>query len=258
MSKHDKVFCDKKEISRTLKVFSNLTWEASYGGCQKNGSTFPTVLPAKIDSYNTLLNILTTIENLKTCKGLTNQSFSVLQAITNGVSGTNIGKVEDVVHLDDSGYEHHQNVWRSELCSYFLDPCSLSAICQSCSTLRNKLGVKLVRHNNMVKKDSHSSMSKKNEQHLTRDEITEKEHDQKRRRRNAEKRAEYWKIKVAEEKKMKSLEKNDDDDLTTMFKEIDESQDNNLFPDNPRLSLLWEMQREVISKKSTSIRWHPL
>lgn len=57
---------------------------------------------------------------------------------------------------------------------------------------------------------------------------------------------------------MKSLEKNDDDDLTTMFKEIDESQDNNLFPDNPRLSLLWEMQREVISKKSTSIRWHPL
>jgi hypothetical protein len=43
-----------------------------------------------------------------------------------------------------------------------------------------------------------------------------------------------------------------------MFRELDKPE-KELFPDDPRLSVFWEMQRDVISKKAKqgSIRWHP-
>ena len=49
---------------------------------------------------------------------------------------------------------------------------------------------------------------------------------------------------------MKRLANDDDNDLMVMFKELDkvDNEDKEMFPDDPKLSLFWEMQRDVISK----------
>ena len=170
--------------------------------------------------------------------------------------------MEGVVQLDEHGNEQHFHNWRSVSCSYFLDTMtSSSSLCNSCNILRRNLSVQLVQFNNSLLDESEklveSSTSKTNKRFLSEEDLSAKEIDQKR-RVAAEKRARYWKLKAAEEKKTKHLVSDDDCNLTAMFKELDKLE-KELFPNDPRLSLFWEMQRDVVSKKSKqgSIRWHP-
>ena len=89
------------------------------------------------------------------------------------------------------------------------------------------------------------SKSKGNKRFLSNEEISERENDQKRRRITAEKRVKYWKFKAAEEEKMKHMAVDDGNDLMVMFKELDKVDEKNpgkeMFPDDPKLSLFWEM-----------------
>ena len=133
--------------------------------------------------------------------------------------------------------------------------------CDSCNHLRRNLSVQLVRFNKQVNSiGGISSSSKINKRFLSEEEKNQRDHDQKRRRINAEKRAQYWRIRACEEKKFKQRVKEDGDDMMAIFTELDsDSKTEEVFANNPKMAMFWEMQREVVKKKDqkTSIRWRP-
>ena len=265
---YDNKLFDGMQVFRTVKVFKDLTWEATYAGHKANCLSFLMPLPNKIASFPDFMKILKMVEFCKICEGVKNQAFSVLQANVHNLCGESIGRIEEVVEQDEKGNERHSLNRRSLTCEYFIDTPSSGALCQNCNVLRRNISVKLVRFNNILQQESERlaepSKSKVNKRFLSNEEISERENDQKRRRITAEKRVKYWKFKAAEEKKMKHMAVDDGNDLMVMFKELDKVDEKNpdkeMFPDDPKLSLFWEMQRDVISKKSkkTAIRWHPL
>ena len=265
---YDNKLFDVMQVFRTVKVFKDLTWEATYAGHKANSSFFLMALPKKIASFLDFLKILKMVEFVKICEGVKNQAFSLLQKDVHDACGKIIGRIEEVVEQDEKGNEQHSFNRRSLTCEYFIDAPSSAALCQNCNVLRRNLSVQLVRFNNSLREESERlaepSKSKVNKRFLSNEEISERENDQKRRRITAEKRVKYWKFKAAEEKKMKHMAVGDGDDLMVMFKELDKvdekDPDKEMFPNDPKLSLFWEMQRDVISKKSkkTAIRWHPL
>ena len=199
------------------------------------------------------------VECCKICQGVRNQSFEVLEENVHNVCGKKFGKVEEIVCQDRIGNEQCSKSRRSLACEYFMDTPSVRSICKNCNLLRRNMSVQLVRFNNNLQERSkslpESSKSKVNKRFLSREDISDRENDQKRRRIIAEKRAKYWKFKAVEEKNMKCMTKNDDNDLLVMFKELDKvnNEDKEMFLDDPKLSLFWEMQRDVISKKSKKI-----
>ena len=266
ISTYDNKLFDGMQVFRTVKVFKDLTWEATYAGHKASSAVFMMVLPSVVVSFPEFMKIIKMVECCKICQGVKNQSFAVLEKNIHNVCGKEIGKREAVVYQDQAGNEQCANNWRSLTCEYFMDTSSVGSMCPNCNLLRRNLSVQLVRFNNSLQQQSEKfaepSKSKVNKRFLSSDDISDRENDQKRRRIIAEKREEYWRFKAVEEKNMKCLAKDNDNDLMVMFKELDkvDNEDKEMFPGDPKLSLFWEMQRDVISKQSkkTSIRWHPL
>lgn len=264
---YDKRLFDGRQVFRTVKVSNDLTWEAAYNAGHKVSSSALTMaFSSEIKSFSQFMQVLKLVEHCKMCEGVNNPAFSVLQKTVYNVCGENIGNIEEVVTLDQHGNEQHFHNRRSVSCPYFMDTTMSGSYCHSCNVLRRNLSVQLVRFNNKLHSECEKlvepSKSKTNKRFLSEEDRSDKEIDQKRRRINAEKRARYWKFKAAEEKKMRKLINDDESDLTVMFKELNDKgteQGKDMFPNDPRLSLFWEMQRDAISKKSkkTSIRWHP-
>ena len=129
--------------------------------------------------------------------------------------------------------------------------------CNHCSNLRKHLSAQLSRLNKSEKQtDFTNSGSKVNKRFLTIDQIIEREQDQKR-RVNAEQRGKYWQLKALEEKNMRRLAEQDNQDLLVMFETINGEQP---FVDNPEMAMFWELQKDVISKSTNrrQIRWHPM
>ena len=129
--------------------------------------------------------------------------------------------------------------------------------CNHCSNLRKHLSAQLSRLNKSEKQtDFTNSGSKVNKRFLTIDQIIEREQDQKR-RVNAEQRGKYWQLKALEEKNMRRLAEQDNQDLLVMFETINGEQH---FVDNPEMAMFWELQKDVISKSTNrrQIRWHPM
>ena len=149
-------------------------------------------------------------------------AFSVLQKTIYNACGTHIGQMEEVATLDQHGNEQHFHNWRSVSCPYFMDSTMSGSQCQSCNVLRRNLSVQLVCFNNKLRHECDKlvepSKSKANKRFLSEEDRSDREIDQKR-RKNAEKRARYWKFKAAEEKKMRQLIHDDECDLVTMFNE---------------------------------------
>lgn len=82
------------------------------------------------------------------------------------------------------------------------------------------------------------------------DELMEKLHDEKRRRRNAERRETRLRNKITEG--MKKFDEEDDGDFTILFNKVDKS---SLSED---MLLFWEEQAKAIMQKdSRGRRWHP-
>lgn len=88
--------------------------------------------------------------------------------------------------------------------------------------------------------------------------------DEKRRRINAEKRENYWRFKAVQEKQMRMMTQNSNDDLLAMFKAVDKGIGEDgvdlMLPENENMSLFWSMQRDAVAKAEQKklIRWHPL
>jgi hypothetical protein len=64
-------------------------------------------------------------------------------------------------------------------------------------------------------------------------------------------------LKALEEKNMRRLAEQDNQDLLVMFETINGEQP---FVDNPEMATFWELQKDVISKSTNrrQIRWHPM
>ena len=96
-----------------------------------------------------------------------------------------------------------------------------------------------------------------NNRFLTIDQIIERKQRSKKKRVNAEQRGKYWQLKALEEKNMRRLAEQDNQDLLVMFETINGEQP---FVDNPEMAMFWELQKDVISKSTNrrQIRWHPM
>lgn len=250
---------DKKSINairafKVLKVFNNLTWVASYAGHQAIESVFSNV-PGKISSLNDFLKIIHSLENSNLCTGVLNKSFEVLPPETRNIQNEIIGSVQSVTTVDNQGTELVSNVRRSTSCTFFIGDSSLGSRCSYCNLLRRNLSVQMVRFSN-----GNGVNGKKV---LSDEEKREREQDLKRRLINAEKREKYWRFKAGEMKKMKDVTKDNEDDFLEMFVQLDKGKgpdgEEMMFPDNEKMNMFWEMQREAVSKadQKTSIRWHP-
>lgn len=255
IGQYDRKLINGKQVFRVIKIFKDLTWEALYAGNAVKSRDFK-VLPNVISNLQELSTIIKSIESCKVCIGVPNKAYDILPNTSNDVQ-------ENVVKVDQDGNENLISRRRSAECTYLLGIVVFSSICESCKKLRKNLSVQLVRLNHQRQQPRIiDSSSRINHRFLTNEERLMKENDQKRRRINAEKRAKYWKFKAVEEKRMKQMDKSDDDDLRIMFDEADKNMQNDepMFKDNPKMSMFWEMQREAIAKedKQTAIRWHPL
>lgn len=271
ISKYEKKVINGVKIYRTVKVFEDLSWESSYAG-RRNPSSLFCVTPSIIGNFNDLLNIIHVIEHTKICCGVSNPDFEVLSSNASDVHGQLIGCQEECVLLDSQGIKKQTlQIHRAVKCMFYIISTQTSSNrCSYCSVLRRNLSVQLVRFNKKSSSmESNTSSvgpdkSRTNKRFLSEYEKTEKENYEKRRRINAEKRERYWRFKSVQEKNMRNMNQQNNEDLLTMFKYVDkgtgEDGEDLMFPDNAKMSLFWSMQRDAVSnaEKRTSIRWHPL
>ena len=131
---------------------------------------------------------------------------------------------------------------RSPQCTLICPPAANCTICNKCSEARNntKRSIK----NETVPSDR----TKKNETLMTREELIQKIHEEKRKRINLEKRERYSKIK----EEMKEFEEADHKDFLTMFEGVKQEEL------SEEMLLFWEAQSDALKCKGpTGRRWHP-
>jgi hypothetical protein len=267
ISKYEKKVINGSKIYRTVKVFKNLTWEASYGCKTTSRFQFPTA-PSHISSLNDLLKVINVIEHNKICCGVSNPSFNVLHSNTRNAHGQLTGCKEECILVDSEGKGQTSHSHRAVNCTFYMSVQYLGSICAECSVLRRNFSVQLVRFNasseSELNKSDDSSKSRTNKKFLSEKDMYEIASDEKRRRINAEKREQYWRFKAVKEKQMRVMTQNSNDDLLAMFKSVDKGIGENgvdmMFPENATMSLFWSMQRDAVAKAehNESIRWHPL
>ena len=115
------------QVFKTVKVFKDLMWEATYAGHKANCLSFLMALPNKIASFPNFMKILKMVEFCKICEGVKNQAFSVLQTNVHNLCGESIGRIEEVVEQDEKGNEQHSLNRRSLTWGYFIDTPSSGA-----------------------------------------------------------------------------------------------------------------------------------
>lgn len=90
--------------------------------------------------------------------------------------------------------------------------------------------------------------SKKPETLMSREELIEKLHDEKKKRVNLEKREKYRRIEL----EMKEFEESDHEDFVSLFKNVVKEE----LPEGMRI--FWEAQADTLQNKGpTGHRWHP-
>lgn len=264
--KYEKKIVNGVKIYRALKVFENLTWEASYACKTAPSSQFPTA-PSHIGCFNDLSKVINAIEHKKICCGVSNPGFDVLHTNTINAHGSLIGCKEECILVDSEGRKQISHSHRAVNCIFYMSAECLGSICAECAVLRRNLSVRLVRfkeNSKVVNKPNDSNKSRTNKRFLNEKEIKERASDEKRRRINAEKREQYSRFKAVQEKQMRKMSQESNDDLLLMFHAVDkgigENGDDLVFPENATMSLFWSMQREAVAKteQKKSIRWHPL
>lgn len=96
-----------------------------------------------------------------------------------------------------------------------------------------------------MNKPNDSNKSRTNKRFLNEKEVKERASDEKRRRINAEKREQYSRFKAVQEKQMRKMSQESNDDLLVMFHAVDkgigENGDDLMFPENATMSLFWSM-----------------
>ena len=108
---------------------------------------------------------------------------------------------------------------RSSECNLICPPASNCTICERCNRLRNNTK-QIVKDKILANEDTCNDKSKKPESLMSREELIEKIHNEKRKRLNLEKRERYLKI----QEEMQEFEESDHDDFLTMFRSVGQEQ----------------------------------
>ena len=264
ISKREGMQINQTWIYRTVKVFKDLSWEAYYASKRSPSSLFHTT-PSVLGSLNDLLTVLSVVEHTKLCCGVS-ITCNVQPSITKNSHGELIGCQEECIFFDPDGEKRTVPIYRAVNCMFYMPAQPFGKRCPECSLMRRNLSVQIVRLNEHSGSTSDVGPSKPttNKRYLSDEARSEREACEKRRRINAEKREKYWRLKAVEEKKMRCMAQQSNEDLLTMFKTVDkgigEGGEDLMFPENTNMSLFWSMQRDAISKAEhkKSIRWHPL
>lgn len=241
------------KVYAIVKMHKDFSIEMFYAGKQVDKLCY--CYSNKLYSMNSLLNLLQEVDNAKRCKGITNPSFESLPENTFDVSRKLID-IKEFSKCTVSGAYSGQSKRRAVDCSGFQSSNVLGSFCHNCDRVRRILAVQLVRVKHRETTGRLQS-DKTNKRYLTVEQKENKEDEEKRRRRNAEKRVAYWKKKVLEERKMRLLSEKDSQDVEHMFNYLENK--GTTFSDNPKMAILWEMQREAVAKANNkrAIRWHP-
>ena len=135
---------------------------------------------------------------------------------------------------------------RSPECSLVYAPASKCAMCENSYGLKRSARV-------AAKEQSHvkgeKERSKKPETLMSREELIEKLHDEKKKRVNLERREKYRMIEL----EMKEFEDSDHNDFVSLFKNVEKEK----LPEGMRI--FWEAQADALHNKGpTGHRWHPI
>ena len=124
---------------------------------------------------------------------------------------------------------------RSPECSLVYPPTSKCAMCENCYGLK--------RSTRAAKEQSHvqeeKEKNRKPETLMSREELIEKLHDEKKKRVNLERREKYRRI----ESEMKEFEESDHEDFVSLFTTVEKEE----LPEGMRL--LWEAQADALQNK---------
>ena len=176
----------------------------------------------KILCVDDIFHLMSITDNLRLCTGVTCTSYEDLPKLTKDINGTVTGKYEENSVLSPNGLIR-SSCRRSTSCTEVLRQSTFASVCPSCSKLCKHLSSqlsKLKKNMQQATTGMCNSNSKVNKRFLTNEQLLERECDQKRRRKNAEKREIYWCAKAVEEKRIRKIAGQDNHDLLIMFETL--------------------------------------
>ncbi len=200
-------------------------------GCQKSLDDVPGVESMSIKSRVHLA--FNYIKNSSFCKGICLPPGESIQVFAPHVTGS---------FKDLSGDGPEAVKAFSSKCKIFSPP---GARCSECSKLLKLHNVKKQRKERRI-----GIHPKCNKRYLSKEEITLQLNQERKSRKNAEKRAKYWKDKFVNE--AVRMEDDHHNDLSAMLKDVPKEK----VPED--MICLWEQQKKILQTRSKrGYRWHP-
>ena len=232
-------------VCKVITLKSNLSYQVKVGdhNCYVEGA------PDRLHTIKDLSFIVSKVSRGKLCNGCANSDYVFLgeEVFENGC-GKVLGRKRVVSHLGSTFID---------FVSYFSVDCGVlcfdqgpSKSCKKCVEFDGVLRLRLFRHRSS--ENSHDN-GKVNDRYLRRNETLDRLEMERQKRKNSEKREQYAKRRLLAEKSSKTMSENDHRDLSAIFQEVDEMP--NFLKENPDVALFWNVQKEMIEKKTRN--WHP-
>lgn len=227
--------CNDRKVLQEVVIFKDWSFELKVMGKIVSKETIDNIVSefSKKSSLDILFSVLSKVH---ICKGLPWSNGEILQR-------SSVELVTEKWILDNT--EMGEFRVRSPECSFVYPPTSKCAMCENCYGLKRstRAGAKEQSH---VQEEKEKS--RKPETLMSREELIEKLHDEKKKRVNLERREKYHRI----ESEMKEFEESDHKDFVSLFTSVEKE----VLPEGMRL--LWEAQADALqSKGPTGHRWHP-
>ena len=260
----DKHFIDGIQVTRCVTVFKDLTWLVNVHNSTLHHEAFTSTCftdpPGKLVHKSDLVTLLNAVAMRSAlCPGCNSPEFEKITTPCVDRKGNLKGKIEAM-----SNSKQTWQTWRSSTCKHLLYGTNHKTIrCPSCSQLNRSMCNVLYKSKAAVNKNQDKenkqpiSSSSVNWKLLAVEEKMKRYKDQQR-RLNSERKAKYAQRKMEDEKQMVKVTAVDNDDVQTMFKELDGEVkelecDNSGTHDNDLY--YWAMQREALQSGKTV--WHP-
>ena len=230
------LLCNNRKVLQEVVIFKDWSFELKVMGKIVSKENIDNIVSelSKKSSLDILLSVLSKVD---ICKGFTWWNGEILQR----------SSVEQLVTekwlLDNR--EIGECRVRSPECSLVYAPTSKCEMCEKCYGLKRSTRA-------AAKEQSHVQVekekSRKPETLMSREELIEKLHDEKKKRVNLERREKYRRIKS----EMKEFEESDHEDFVSLFNGVEKEE----LPEGMRL--MWEAQADALQNKGpTGHRWHP-
>ena len=226
--------CNERKVLQEVVIFKDWSFELKVMGKIVSKEKIDNVVSelSKKSSLDILFSVLSKVD---ICKGFPCNG-EILQR----------GSVELVTEkwiLDTTEIVEFRA--RSPECNLVYAPASKCAMCENCYGLKRSTRA-------AAKEQSHvqgeKEKTKKPETLMSREELIEKLHDEKKKRVNLERREKYRRIEL----EMKEFEESDHKDFVSLFKNVEKEK----LPEGMRI--FWEAQADALHNKGpTGHRWHP-